>query len=355
MKRLQPLHALADVAVVTSRSNMRYLSGFSGDSGAVIVAPGRQILISDFRYSEQAAQESSGWEYREFERGSEYDLIAAIASELDAYSIAWEESALTLATARAMRTAFEKILGDDIAFCDASETLRQIRAVKDDTELQTLRRACAIGDGAFDHILGVLRPGMTEIDVALTIEMRMRQLGASATSFATIVASGPNGSLPHAVPSNRVIQKGDLVTMDYGCVLDGYCSDMTRTVAVGEVAPELQNVYNTVLEAQKRACDGIRPGMTGKEADAIARTVLTDAGLGQAFGHGLGHGVGIDIHEEPRLSPASQTTLASGMVVTIEPGAYIPGRFGVRIEDCGVLTADGFTRFTHAPKDLIRL
>ncbi len=355
MNRTATLANLADVTIVTSRSNMRYCSGFTGDSGACIVGAGRRVLISDFRYTEQASQQAPDWEYREFERGDEYELMGAIAAEMGAKSVAWEESALTIAKSRAIGAALTETLGAGIAFCDASLPLQRARAVKDEVELDAIRRACAIGDAAFAHLLGVLQPGMTEIEIALVLETKMRQLGATGTSFETIVASGEHGSLPHAVPSQRTVQEGDLITLDFGCVLDGYCSDMTRTVALGELAPEARNVYNKVLEAQKAACAGICAGLTGREADAIARDLLANAGYGSAFGHGLGHGVGIDIHEEPRLSPASETVLTRGMVVTIEPGVYLAGRFGVRIEDCGVLTDSGFESFTHAPKDLIQI
>ena len=233
--------------------------------------------------------------------------------------------------------------------------LEEIRAVKDDTELSAIAMAEKIGDRAFSYILGEIKPGVSEKEIALKLELKMRELGASGLSFDTIVVSGERTSMPHGEPSDKLIENGDFVTMDFGCIFNGYCSDMTRTVAVGSVTDEQRDIYNVVLRAQKTTCDAIKAGMKGSEVDAVARKIISDAGYGECFGHGLGHGVGLEIHEAPTANTRSEEILKPKMLVTIEPGIYIPKKFGVRIEDLSIVTENGIINLTGSEKELIIL
>ena len=235
------------------------------------------------------------------------------------------------------------------------DTILELRGIKDQQELEILAEAVAIGDKAFTHILGFLRPGLTERQVALELERHMQDLGATAASFETILASGPRSAMPHGVATERVLQKNEFVKMDYGCIYKGYCSDMTRTVVLGKADDKQREIYNIVLEAQLAAISGIKAGMTGKEADSLARDVITARGYGDNFGHGLGHGVGLAIHEHPRAGIASENVLAVNNVVTAEPGIYIPGWGGVRIEDMLVVEEGGCRNLTASPKELIEI
>lgn len=237
----------------------------------------------------------------------------------------------------------------------ANDAIMESRMVKDETELQKLTQAEAIGDAAFTHILDYIKPGVTEAEIALELEFFMKRQGASKLSFDTIVASGPNSSMPHAQVTNRKIQCGDFVTMDFGCVYQGYCSDMTRTIAVGTPSDDMKKIYQIVLDANLRAMEGIRAGVKCNDIDALARDYITSKGYGEYFGHGLGHGVGLDIHEEPRFSPKCDVVAKENMVITDEPGIYLPGQFGVRIEDLIVVKQDGYERLSHSEKSLLVL
>ena len=234
-------------------------------------------------------------------------------------------------------------------------SVNELRCIKTQEELENIRKAEEIGDRAFEFILGVIKPGMTELEVAAELEYHMKRNGAWKTSFDTIVASGFNSSMPHAVPGMKKIEKGDFITMDFGCVYNGYCSDMTRTVVAGRADDRQKKIYYTVLEAQKIALDRIRAGLKGKEIDKAARDYIDAAGYKGCFGHGLGHSVGLYIHEEPRLSVTGETVLQENMIETVEPGIYIPGYGGVRIEDLVVVTKTGHVNFTHSDKKLIEL
>jgi Xaa-Pro aminopeptidase len=235
------------------------------------------------------------------------------------------------------------------------DTIIELRAVKDLEEIELLAQAEAIGDKAFAHILDFLRPGLTERQVAIELERHMQDLGASGTSFETIVASGPRSAMPHGVASERVIGKNEFVKLDFGCVYKGYCSDMTRTVVVGKADGKQREIYHIVLEAQMAALAGIKAGITGVEADALARDVIVAKGYGDNFGHGLGHGVGLAIHELPRASRLSDNVLQPNSIVTVEPGIYLPGWGGVRIEDMVVVQEDGVRNLTSSPKELIEI
>lgn len=243
----------------------------------------------------------------------------------------------------------------DICWIPAGEELNRLRIVKTEKELASLARAEAIGDQAFTRILSDIRPGVTELEIAAKLDYYMKEAGAVGNSFDTIVASGLHSAMPHAIPSEKKIEAGDFVTMDFGCVYEGYCSDMTRTIVVGKADGKQKEIYRIVLEAQLAALQVIKAGMTGSEVDAVARRVIAEAGYGEYFGHGLGHSVGLFIHEEPRLSPKCHEVLRENVIQTVEPGIYLPGFGGVRIEDLVCVTADGCRNFTHSPKELIEL
>ncbi len=228
-----------------------------------------------------------------------------------------------------------------------------IRMKKDENEVKIIQDAANIADAAFAHIIHFIRPGLTELDVSNELEFFMRKQGATSSSFDMIVASGQRSALPHGVASEKIIEKGELVTLDFGAYYKGYCSDITRTVAVGKVSEELRAIYQTVLEAQLRGMSGIKPGLTGKQADALTRDYITEMGYGDYFGHSTGHGLGMEVHEGPALSMKSNTVLEPGMVVTVEPGIYIAGVGGTRIEDDTLITEDGNRSFTHSPKELL--
>ena len=235
------------------------------------------------------------------------------------------------------------------------EELSLLRAVKDEGEIEKLARAEQIGDEAFSYILTQIKPGITELEIAAKLEYYMKSHGAQEKGFDTIAASGLHSAMPHAVPSEKVLEKGDFLTLDFGCKYQGYCSDMTRTVVIGKANEKQKEIYKIVLEAQEAALAGLRAGMTGAEGDALARKVIEEAGCGDYFGHGLGHSVGLEIHEKPALSPKDQTILRPGIIETVEPGIYIPGLGGVRIEDMTVITENGIKNLTSSPKELIEL
>lgn len=331
-----------DLFFITSTENIFYISGFHGSAGAVLVSRDFARLYADSRYREQAMGEAKGFEILP---------ISELSSALEAASgrIAFEEKRMTVGE-------YHRFSEKSAArWVEGSACLEELRLVKDRAELDKMRQAAKIADEAFSELLSELRPGMTELQAASRLEFLMRAKGASKTSFETIVVSGNRSSLPHGKPTEKVISCGELVTFDFGCVFGGYCSDMTRTIAVGEISGEMERVYETVRLAQETAAKAIKPGMTGREADRMARDIIEKAGFGEAFGHGTGHGVGIEIHERPTLSQKGEEVLRAGMIVTVEPGIYLPGKFGVRIEDMGVITASGFEPFSKFPKTLIRI
>ncbi len=340
-----------DAMLIDSRSNRRYMSGFSGSSAMLYITPKRQVLITDFRYLEQAAKECP--DYQIIDQGSIGLLRTALkcASEDGVKSIGFESSHVSYATY--MGFAEHKAFN----FVPTLKVIEDFRKIKDHVELEKLAKAEHIGDLAFNHIIEFMkdnyRQGITETDVALEIERVMRKNGATGTSFDSIVATGAKSSLPHAQPGNETFKKGDFVVMDFGCIYEGYCSDMTRTVVIEEASPQHVAIYNTVLEAQHKALEAIRPGMKGKEVDEVAREVIAKAGFGDYFGHGLGHSVGLDIHENPRFSPLEEAIIEAGMCITVEPGIYIKDFGGVRIEDLVAVTETGILNFTHSPKELI--
>jgi Xaa-Pro aminopeptidase len=324
------------------------MSGFTGSAGALIITSSRALLVTDFRYIEQAAAQAS--EFEVIKQGAVLtDSLRQALEEVGVRRLAFEKEFVSYGDYERYRDK----LGAELVPMDGA--VEKLRLVKDSGEIEAIRRAAAIGDKAFRHILDFLRPGLREDEVSLELEFQMRRLGATGLAFDIIVASGPRSSLPHGRASERVIQPGDFVKMDFGCVVDGYCSDMTRTVVMGEPSEKQREIYDIVLEAQVTSLKAIRPGLTGREVDEVARKVIADRGYGDHFGHGLGHGVGRMVHEGPRLSVLGEDPLVPGNVVTIEPGIYLPGWGGVRIEDLVVVTEVGVDVLTGSPKDLIIL
>lgn len=342
-----------DAAIITDQLNQQYLSSFEFHDGIVLVLQKEAYLLTDFRYAE-AAKEKACREMQVLtpEKGAR-DAICTILGDNNCARVVIEEDHLSYASYERYRSLF---VGSTIEG-GASVLLNRLRLHKSDEELEAIARAQDITDGAFAHILKVLTPEMTEIDVALELEMYMRRHGAQSLAFDTIAVSGTNSSRPHGVPRPVKLEKGFL-TMDFGARLDGYCSDMTRTVVLGRADADIKKVYNTVLLAQTVALEAAAEGVSCYELDAAARNVIHGAGYQGCFGHSLGHGVGMFVHEEPRLSPKAdkKDVLERGHVVTFEPGIYIEGKYGCRIEDMAAVCNDGSIRnFTKSPKELIEL
>lgn len=334
----------ADVFLVSNPVNRRYLTGFTGSAGLVWISSTKQAILTDFRYVEQVKAECPDWELIRIETYNE-TLKELIEAE-QVKQIAFEQDHVTVQ----QLTDWQDKLPTE--FKGVSGWVQELRMIKTDEEIEHIRRAAQIGDEAFAELLPTLRSGMTEREIALELEFLMRKAGASGTSFNPIVASGPQSALPHARPGERILSYGDFVVFDFGCVVNGYCSDMTRTIVVGEPEEQHLLIYDLVYKAQVESLKAVGPGKTGAEIDAIARDIISEAGYGDNFGHGLGHSVGLEIHENPRLSKTDQTVLRPGMVVTVEPGVYIPGFGGVRIEDLVVVTEDGHEVLTSTFKEL---
>src|SRR5690625_586995 len=334
--------------LITSSINRRYVTNFTGTAGIVVISHNDQFLLTDFRYVEQA--EAQAKEFTIIEHPGPIELtLKNLLQQLQAKRIGFEANDITYA----QYARFKELL--DGKLIPVKGLIEDLRMIKSTDELNILKKAAHIADQAFEHIQSYIKPGVKEIDIANELEFFMRQKGATSSSFDIIVASGVRSALPHGVASSKEIQSGELVTMDYGALYQGYCSDITRTVAVGEINTELQNIYDTVLEAQLRGVAGIKPSMSGKEADALTRDYITEKGYGENFGHSTGHGIGLEVHEGPSLSHRADTALAPGMVVTVEPGIYVPDVGGCRIEDDLLITESGNERLTFAAKELIQL
>lgn len=337
-----------DGMLVTRPENRLYLSGFTGTSGALLVTPADPKLLTDFRYVEQAGLECPHCTVVEI-KSSLFESLNQSLAEWGIKTLGCEGDFLT----------YEQLitLKDKIDCCTVKPVYsitEELREIKDPREIEQVQKSVDLADRAFDHILKFIRPGVMERDIALELEFFMRKNGASGTAFTFIVASGPRSAMPHGVASSRVIGQGDLVTMDFGAVLEGYHSDITRTVVVGEPSGKQLEIYRIVLEAQLAGLDAVKEGIPAAQVDKAARDVISSYGYGDNFGHSTGHGVGLVVHENPRLSSKSGQVLKSGMVVTIEPGIYITGWGGVRIEDMVLVEEGGCRVFTGAPKrDLI--
>ena len=338
--------------LLTSPHNMRMASGFSGGEGYVLISEKRGYIIVDSRYTAAAGEEAfDGFAVREFSAAVPLkELLPELARGEGIEALVYEDEAVSVAELERLKKHLP-----NIEFVPAKDKIDRLRMIKRADELSLIAEAEQIGVEAFNHVLGMIKPGVTESEIAAELEYFMKKRGAQKTSFDTIVLSGARCALPHGVPGDNKVKKGDLVLMDFGCVYKGYCSDMTRTVAVGEPDPELKKIYEIVKDAQRAGFEAIRPGIPGKEPDAAARSVIEKAGYGKYFGHSLGHGVGLLIHELPNLSPKSEIILEPGMVVSCEPGIYIYGTGGVRIEDLVCVTEDGARNLTNLTKELIIL
>ncbi|MFD6206718.1 M24 family metallopeptidase [Peribacillus sp. NPDC060253] len=337
-----------DGFLITSTYNRRFMTNFTGSAGVVLISQKEAKFITDFRYVEQAGKQATDYEIVQH-KGTIIEEVGKQAKEMNIGTLGFEQEHLTFATYKAYETGIEAQLKP------VSGIIENLRLIKTSSEIKILKEAAAIADAAFTHILDFIRPGVTELDVSNELEFFMRKQGATSSSFDIIVASGIRSALPHGVATDKIIEKGDFVTLDFGAYFNGYVSDITRTLAVGKPSEELINIYDIVLEAQLRGMAGIKPGMTGREADALTRNLIEEKGFGQYFGHSTGHGIGLEVHEGPALSLRSDIILEPGMAVTVEPGIYLPGVGGVRIEDDTIVTIEGNESLTHSTKELIIL
>jgi Xaa-Pro aminopeptidase len=336
-----------DAALVTKRENYMYLSGFTGTSAHLLVSQEDAFLITDFRYIEQASIQAPLFKIVKYTE-KVTDMIGGLLKDKKIGSLGFEEIYLTVEKYNVYKSAFQ--LKD---FCPIGNVIEGLRMIKDSEEIDIISKAVEIADNAFTHVLSLIKPGIREIEIAAELEYYMKKQGAKGVSFETIVASGKRSAMPHGTASDKVLENKDAVTLDFGCIYEDYCSDMTRTVFLGEPGEEMKKVYGVVLEAQLKALEGACSGVKGKEVDSLARKIISDNGYGNNFGHGLGHGVGLEVHEEPRLSPAGEIKMEDGMVVTVEPGIYIPNLGGVRIEDMIVIDKGMPKVLTRSPKDII--
>jgi Xaa-Pro aminopeptidase len=342
--RLESLAAQLDAPLlVTNLTNVFYLTGFESSNAALLIEPGGSAtLYTDFRYAE-SARDIPDVDVQMTKRTMMADLGGRLKGKVQ-----FEADVLPY-------LEWQRLASDGAKLVATEGLVDRIRAIKDADEIAKLARASRIADRGFEALTAETFVGRSEREIAWRLRELLHAHGADELSFETIVASGVNGALPHAHPTDRIVERGTLVTIDWGVRIDGYCSDCTRTISTGSLPPELRRAYDVCLEAQKRACANIKAGLTGVEADALAREPITAAGFGDSFGHGLGHGVGLAVHEAPRLSTESTDTLEVGHIVTIEPGIYLTGLGGVRIEDLAVVREDGVELLTAFPKELIEL
>jgi Xaa-Pro aminopeptidase len=338
-----------DAFLVTDLTNIRYLTGFSGSNGLAVVVKRSVYLITDFRYEEQVLKETNGCKIF-ITKNSLYEelYICKVLNKIK--TIGFEGSNISFLLAQKIKKLFSFI-----KFLPFDDFIEDIAVQKDESEIQATRKAVEISDTVFLEALQYIQPGMTELDVAAELSYRMKKHGAECDSFDIIAASGINSSMPHVKASNKKIKNHEPLLLDFGASLAGYRSDMSRTVFFGKPSTEFLNIYETVLEAQKLAIENVRSGYSGADLDGIARDYISGRGYGKYFGHGLGHGIGLKIHLKPNLSYLSREVLAENMIITIEPGIYLPSKFGVRIEDDLVVKKNGFENLTKSPKELIIL
>jgi len=333
-----------DSLLVTDLVNVRYLSGFTGTNGICVVGPELRLFLTDFRYVERAQAEVPDFERV---RGKQ-DLLREAAERLSG-RVGFEDQHMSVRRHERLRG----LVPDGVELVAAGGLVEELRAIKDPEELRAMREAAALADDMYQYVRERGLIGRTEREVAVDVEREMRARGAEDPSFPSIIAAGANGALPHATPGDKEIGPDTLVILDMGCRVDGYCSDCTRTFATGSLSDEAGSVYELVLAAQEESLAAVLPGAEERAVDAVARDRIAAAGYGDRFGHGLGHGVGLEVHEAPRLAQSAEGSLAAGNVVTVEPGVYVPGAFGVRIEDLVVVTDDGNEVLSHFPKSLI--
>ncbi|QUH20686.1 M24 family metallopeptidase [Alkaliphilus sp. B6464] len=351
-KRINNLRTLLkdkglDGILLYKPENRRYASGFTGSTGYALITKNDAKFITDFRYLDQASTQCNGYEIVEI---NNQKTITDVLNRLDLGKLGIEEDFMTYGqysdfSNRLVKTELIPLEG----------ALVDLRSVKTLDEVEYIEKAASIADEAFNHILNFVKLGMTELDIALELEFFMKKRGANKLSFESIVASGKRSSLPHGVATSKILEAGDLITLDFGCVYNGYCSDMTRTFVLGKANNKQKEIYNIVLEAQRTSLEAVKPGITGEELDGIARKIISDKGYGQYFGHGLGHGVGLEVHELPHINVRGKVPMEPGMIITIEPGIYISDFGGVRIEDLVLVTGDGYKVLSKSTKDLIEL
>lgn len=355
MKRVENLRNLfasheVDGVLITKAENRRYITGFTGSSGFVVISKERTVLITDFRYIEQAQEQAPNFEIIDGTK----DMIAKardIVQELGIKNLGFEVMGLSYYEF----SEFDKKMSEITTMKPLEGIVEKLRVIKDEEEIALIQKAAEIADAAFEHILTFIKPGVSELDIALELEYFMKKNGSSKNAFDIIVASGPRASLPHGLATERIVQPNEFVKMDFGAVYKGYHSDITRTVVVGEPDAKMLEIYNIVKESQQKVLDHIKAGMDTAEADALARDIIAENGYGDKFGHGLGHGIGLEIHEGPRVAYKDPVELKENMVITVEPGIYLPQFGGVRIEDDVVITKDGCRILTSSPKELIKL
>lgn len=355
MTRIEKIQALLereglDAILLRDPYNRRYATGFASSDGLVAVARQEAFFVTDSRYIEAARERVKGMTVGQSSPSMrERDWLERIVSDCCISTLGFEEESLTWAQ-------YEKLEDETIAqLVPAQGLMKELRASKDPDELRAMKAAQAIAERALDTVLGIIKPGMTEREVAAEITYHLLKYGGEGNSFDLIVVTGKKSSMPHGVPGDTVIQAGDFLTMDFGCIKDGYCSDMTRTVAIGSASDEMRKIYDIVLAAQLAGIAAARPGATGKEIDAAGRGIIAEAGYGAYFGHSFGHSLGLEVHEGPNASPSDNRRMPRGAVISAEPGIYLPGKFGVRIEDVLYLDGDGCEDITNAPKNLIIL
>lgn len=338
-----------DAMLITSAPGEYYALGFHGE-GVAVVTPGKTWYYTDTRYIEAANTQVTGAEIATSPAGQTYQtLTQAIVDACGVKKLGIEDAYMSVGDFR----GWEKALTAELI--SASKLLEELRMVKDAEELTAMREAQRITDEAFTAILAFIKPGVTEQEIAARLQYEMLRRGAERMSFDPIVASGPNGSKPHAIPGGRRVQRGEFITMDFGCVYGGYCSDMTRTIALGKPSDEMRKVYDIVYRAQQAGIAAAKGGVVGADVHEAGRKVIADGGYDDFFGHGFGHSLGIEIHEDPRFSPKWHGVIPAGATLSAEPGIYLPGKFGVRIEDVVVLTDNGCENLTKSPKELLIL
>lgn len=334
--------------VVTSEFNRRYMTNFTGSAGIALITHDKAYFITDFRYVEQAKNQAKEFEIVKH-TGDIFKELANLIEKDQLSNLGFEENYISFKEYMRLKDLME------IELIPVSNLIENLRIIKTPEEISVLKEAALIADKTYEHILNFIKAGVTEVEVANELEMHMRSLGATSSSFDIIVASGKRSALQHGVASEKTIETGELVTLDYGALYNGYISDITRTVAVGDVSSQLTEIYDVVLQSQLKGVKEIKAGMTGREADAITRDYITSKGYGDYFGHSTGHGIGLEVHEAPSLSSQSDFVLKKNMAVTVEPGIYLPQIGGCRIEDDIIITETGNNRLTHATKDLIIL
>lgn len=336
-----------DAILLTNLHNIRYLSGFTGSTATAIITRGRAFLLVDSRYTLQAAKECPEFDVRQYS-GSALTAASDLLNEIQTTRIGFEADHITFNNHRKLRSMPAK----GLKLVAISQIVEELRQIKDGKEIDKIRQAAAITDECFSYLLARVKPGMTERDVALDISGYVQKQGAKL-AFDSIIAAGPHAAFPHAQPGDAVLAKGQMLKLDFGAAIDGYASDITRTIFIGRLDSKQKKVYKTVLDSQLKAIDAIKPGKLGKEIDAVARDYIKSQGYGDYFGHGLGHSLGLDVHDGPGFSPTSELVLAPGMVLTVEPGIYIEGWGGVRIEDDILVTDSGADVITKSTREIV--